>query len=337
MYLGYDLRHRHRKTSSTSDAERTRPTRVTLDIPDEVRNKVIAEGNAAWLDELPSVVESLQQDWSLSIGATLRGGHAAFVVGATLADGTAAVLKLGVPGTRRDLISEATVLRLAGGEGCASLLRDDLDRDALLLERLGAALYDLVPDPTDRHDTMCDVAARLWRPVSSDVDLPTGADMARDRADLLPRLWEETERACSEATLRDALACMERRRRAHSDRDAVLVHGDVHDLNVLQATDGTFKLIDPGGLRAEPACDLGTIIRCNPGTGDDLHARAKRLAARTGVDATAIWEWGTIYRVVSGLYCRTIGFQPFGDLLLAEADRVTGRTVRGRRVGGATC
>jgi streptomycin 6-kinase len=41
------------------------------------------------------------------------------------------------------------------------------------------------------------------------------------------------------------------------------------------------------------------------------------------VDATAIWEWGTIHRVVSGLYSRQIGFQPFGDLLLAEADRLT--------------
>ena len=117
---------------------------------------------------------------------------------------------------------------------------------------------------------------------------------------------------------------MERRRRAHDDRHAVLVHGDVHDLNVLQAADGTFKLIDPGGLRAERACDLGTIIRCNPDAGDDLHARAKRLAARTGVDATAIWEWGTIHRVIGGLYSRQIGFQPFADLLLAEADRLTG-------------
>ena len=186
-------------------------------------------------------------------------------------------------------------------------------------------MYDLVPDPMDRHDMMCDVAARLWRPVGPDVDLPTGADMARDRADLLPRLWEETGRACSEATVKDALACMDRRRRAHNDRDAVLVHGDVHDLNVLQATDGTFKLVDPDGLRAEPACDLGTIIRCNPDAGDDLRARAQRLADRTGVDATAIWEWGTIYRVVSGLYCRTVGFQrSFGDRLLAEADRLTG-------------
>ena len=121
-----------------------------LDIPDEVRNKVIADGNAAWLDELPSVVESLAKEWSLTIGATLRGGHAALVVEAMLPEGTAAVLKIGVPGTRRDLTFEATALRLADGDGCASLLRVDLDRGAVLLERLGAALYDVVPDPGAR-------------------------------------------------------------------------------------------------------------------------------------------------------------------------------------------
>lgn len=294
-----------------------------LDIPDEVRNKVIADGNPAWLDELPSVVDSLAQEWSLTIGATLRGGHAAFVVEAMLPDGRAAVLKIGVPGTERDLTFEATVLRLANGEGCATLLRVDLNRGAFLLERLGAALYDVVPDPATRHDILCDVATRFWRPVSPDVDLPTGADKAREYSELLPRLWEETNEACSRATLEDALACSERRRRAHDDRLAVLVHGDVHDLNVLQATDGTFKLIDPVGLRAERACDLGTIIRCNPDAGDDLHARAKRLAAQTGVDAVAIWEWGTIHRVIGGLYSRKIGLQPFGDLVLAEADRLT--------------
>jgi streptomycin 6-kinase len=36
----------------------------------------------------------------------------------------------------------------------------------------------------------------------------------------------------------------------------------------------------------------------------------------------AIWDWGTIHRVIGGLYSRLIGFQPFGDLLLAEADRL---------------
>jgi hypothetical protein len=40
-----------------------------LDIPDEVSNKVITDGNAAWLDALPSVVASLAQEWSLTLGA----------------------------------------------------------------------------------------------------------------------------------------------------------------------------------------------------------------------------------------------------------------------------
>ena len=213
--------------------------------------------------------------------------------------------------------------RLADGDGCARLLRDALDRGAVLLERLGPALYDVEPDPGARHDILCDVAARFWRPVGPDVDLPTGADKAREYSELLPRLWEETGRACSRATVEDALACLEHRRRAHDDRHAVLVHGDVHDLNALQAADGGFKLVDPVGLRAERACDLGTIIGCNPDAGDDLHARAKRLATRTGVDVEAIWEWGTIHRVIGGLSSRTIGLQPFSDLLLTEADRLT--------------
>jgi streptomycin 6-kinase len=232
------------------------------------------------------------------------------------------VLKVGVPGSRRQLRCEATVVRLADGDGCAQLLRDDLDRDALLLERLGSPMYEVVADPATRHDMLCDLATRLWRPVG-DADLPSGVDRAGAYAEVLPRLWQVTGRPCSQATIDDAIECAERRCRAHDDQTAVLVHGDIHDANALVAADGTFKLIDPDGARAEPACDLGTIIRCNPHLGDDLRARAERLELRTGVDATAIWEWGTIYRVVGGLHSRRVGFQPFGDQLLAHADRLT--------------
>ncbi|GAA3513857.1 aminoglycoside phosphotransferase family protein [Actinocatenispora rupis] len=294
---------------------------MSFEIPDQVRRTVVADGNESWLDELPGVVESLAREWSLRIGSSLPGGHAALVVGVTLVDGTQAILKIGVPG--RDVGPEATALRIANGEGCAQLLREDLGRRALLLERLGAPMYDTVTDPASRHTLLCDAAVRLWRPIGPDVDLPTGARLAEQYADRLPRLWEQAGRPCSPATVADALECMDRRRRAHDDRTAVLVHGDVHEMNALQADDGSYKLVDPAGLRAEPACDLGTIVRCNPDLGDDLWARTEQLASRTGVDATAIWEWGTIHRVVSGVYACSIGLQPFGDLLLAEADRRT--------------
>ncbi|WP_432892229.1 aminoglycoside phosphotransferase family protein [Kribbella sp. CA-245084] len=294
---------------------------MSLDIPDQVRKTVMSDGNQSWLDELPAVVDSLSQEWSLTIGSSFAGDHAALAVEATLADGTPAVLKIGVPG--RDVGPEATVMRLANGEGCAKLLREDLGRQALLLERLGAPMYDVVADPASRHTLLCDVAVRLWRPIGADVDLRTGAMLAEQYADRLPELWEQAGRPCTPGTVADALECMDRRRVAHDDRSAVLVHGDIHEMNALQASDGTYKLIDPAGLRAEPACDLGTIVRCNPDLGDDLRARTERLASRTGVDATAIWEWGTIHRVFSGVYACTIDFQPFGNLLLAEADRLT--------------
>jgi streptomycin 6-kinase len=94
-------------------------------------------------------------------------------------------------------------------------------------------------------------------------------------------------------------------------------------MNALRAGDGSYKLVDPAGWRAEPACDLGTIVRCNPDLGDDLRARTRTAGRRTGVAATAIWEWGTAHRVVSGVYACSIGFQLFGELMLAEAVRRT--------------
>jgi len=155
------------------------------------------------------------------------------------------------------------VLRLANGGGCAKLLGEDVSRQALLLERLGAPMYDIVADPVIRHNLLCEAAVCLWRPIGPGIDLPTGAKLAEQYAGRLPGLWEQAGRPCSPATMADALDCMNRRRLAHDDRSAVLVHGDIHEMNALQASDGSYKLIDPAGLRAEPACDLGTIVRCN--------------------------------------------------------------------------
>lgn len=57
---------------------------MALDIPDEVRDKVVVEGNEAWLADLPGLVDSLARQWSLTIGGTMRGGHAALVLEASI-------------------------------------------------------------------------------------------------------------------------------------------------------------------------------------------------------------------------------------------------------------
>jgi streptomycin 6-kinase len=54
----------------------------------------------------------------------------------------------------------------------------------------------------------------------------------------------------------------------------------------------------------------------------DPRQRARWLAARCGLDATAIWQWGVVERVSTGLLCTKIELQPVGCEMLAAADRL---------------
>ena len=124
----------------------------------------------------------------------------------------------------------------------------------------------------------------------------------------------------------NALACAVRRAQAHVPAQAVVVQGDVHEWNALQAGSG-YRLVDPDGLEAEPAYDLGVIMREGPLElleGDPM-PRAGRLAERTGLDATAIWEWGVVERVSTGLRGVEVRLQPVARQLLEVADRVAGQ------------
>jgi streptomycin 6-kinase len=280
-----------------------------------VRRKALAMGAREWLESLPALIADLAEEWSLRIGRVFDDATEAVVVEA-LPD---AVLKVAIPGHQVAVHHEITVLRLAAGDGCAALLRADEARGALLVERLGPSLHALGLPVEQRHAILCDTAARVWRPAAGS-GLPTGAEKARRLAEYIPRAWEETARPCSERAIEHALECAERRRVAHDDERAVLVHGDVHEWNALQGPDG-FKLVDPDGLLAEPEYDLGVIMREDPLDGD-LPARADWLAWRTGLDRGALWEWGVIERVSTGLLCTRIDLQPVGRQMLAAADRL---------------
>ena len=290
-----------------------------IDIPAVVRRRAIALGAAGvvWLDELPSLVADLERDWSMTIGRTYQTGTEAFVAEVTLDDGSAAVVKVLVP-HEGGITHEATVLTLADGDGCARMLRHDPARDAILLERLGRPLVELDLPVHQRHEILCATASRVWRP-APDAGLPTGAQKGRYLIDCIAAWWEELDHPCSERAVEYAIACAERRIAAHDDERAVLVHGDVQQWNALEANGG-FKLVDPDGLLADAEYDLGIIMREDP-TDGDLRERAAWLATRTGLDESAIWEWGAVERVSTGLLATKIDLQPVGGEMLAAADR----------------
>jgi streptomycin 6-kinase len=295
-----------------------------VEVPVAVRNKARAAGADDWIDGLPTLLAGLAADWSITIGAPYEGGSEAFVAEATGSDGTPRVLKVLMPGADNAASHEATALRLADGDGCPELYAYDAERGALLMERLGRPMSALNLPISQRLELLCAAAERVWRPAPGS-GLPTGADKGRWLATFIATLWEELDRPCSEATVADALACARRRELAHRDERSVLVHGDVHQFNALESGTG-FKLVDPDGLLAEPEYDLGVLMRGDPVEllAGDPRDRVASLVALTGLDPVAIWEWGVVERLATGLLCTQISLQPLGRDTMLAAESVTG-------------
>jgi streptomycin 6-kinase len=301
-----------------------------IEIPAVVRNKAIAVGAQGWLDDLGLLIDSVERDWDLRISRVFPDASEALVAETTLHDGSGAVLKLIVPREGDAARHEITVLQLANGEGCAQLLRSDEARGALLMERLGPSLHDLGLPLAERLEILVEAAAKVWRS-AVDAALPTGAEKGRWLSEFIAKMWEELDHPCSERAVEHALACAARRIDAHDDERSVLVHGDIHEWNALQAADG-YKLVDPDGLLAEAEYDLGVLMREDPVEllGGDPLERARWLAARSGLDVTAIWEWGVAERVSTGLLCTSVDLQPIGRQMLAAADFVAASTDRSK-------
>lgn len=294
-----------------------------VEIPVVVRNKALAHDAGWWVDRVPDLVADLASEWGFDVVGSYDDGTEAVVARVVLVDGTSAVLKLVVPRDSDAAAHEITVLRLVDGEGCPRLLRADPQRGAILMEELGRSMHDMSLPIERRHEILCEVAQRVWRPVSG-TSLPTGADKGRWLIDFINAAWERLGHPLSADAVGQAIEAAEHRIAAHNDYRAVLVHGDVHQWNALESDDG-FKLIDPDGLVAEPEYDLGIIMREDPVelmTGEPF-ARAEHLADLTGCDPIAIWEWGIVERVSTGLLLTEIDLQPVGDHMLAAAEHVS--------------
>ena len=299
-------------------------------IPEVVRNRAISEDQAAWVDELPEIVDRLERDWSIEVGRAYEEGTEAFVADAVLAAGTPGVLKVMVPRRGGGIDDhEATVLRLAAGEGCPNLYRDDPSRGALLMERLGPSMFASALPYEERLPALCDAAARIWRP-APDAGLPTTTAKAAWLIEFVTTKWESLGRPCAEHTIDHAVTCGRRRLTAANTGRPLLLHGDVHQWNALEAG-GEFKLVDPDGLVGDAEYDLGVILREDPDEplAADPMATAQWMADRYDVDATAIWEWAVIERVSTGLVATEIDLQPVGRELLAFADRLAATCWRG--------
>src|SRR5881396_2748875 len=122
---------------------------------------------AAWLKRLPDALRNLERRWSLTLGAPFEGIEVscAWVAPVVRADGTSAVLKLGMPHMEGE--HEVHGLRFWDGDPTVRLIEADDDLGVMLLERCqpGTALRSM-PEP-EQDLVISGLLRRLWRAPSA--------------------------------------------------------------------------------------------------------------------------------------------------------------------------
>ena len=266
------------------------------------------EPGRQWLLDLPALLEDCARRWSLSLAPPFPNLTFNYVAPAVMADGTEAVLKVGVP--NKELRSEAAALRVFDGRGSVRLLEADPGRGLLVLERLrpGAVLTTMADEAHDDEATViaASVMRGLWRPAPLGHEFPTVADWGMAFARLRERFGggagplPEARVEEAEALFAELLA---------SSAPPVLLHGDLHHDNILSAQRQPWLAIDPKGLVGEPAYEVGALLRnlwqdrhTHLDAGRMLERRAHQLADELDLDLTRVRGWAVAQAVLSAVW-----------------------------------
>jgi streptomycin 6-kinase len=285
------------------------------DFASNIRNSFGSDGER-FLSDLPALLDEAARRWELTLGGPFLLSYN-YVTSARRADGSEAVLKIEVPGP--ELTSEMEALRLYDGQGAVRLIDSDAEKGMLLEERIrpGTMLAEMRDDER-ATEIAAGVMRALWRPVPTPLHPPNFSELRKiggtgggfihlkDWFDgfktlrqryqggtgPLPRKLVET----AERLAADFFA---------ENEPPVVLHGDLHHYNILQAGQA-WRVIDPKGVIGPRGYEVGPLL-INP-WGEffrqpDVAGRIARrfaiLSEQLGMERERIRGWGIAHAVLS--------------------------------------
>jgi len=253
-----------------------------------------------FLDDLPALLTEAAERWGLIPGIPFLLSYN-YVCAVSRADGTPAVLKLGVPNI--ELTSEIKALRVYDGQGACRLLEADAERGMLLLERLQPGRMLVTLEDDDRAtEIAADVMRRIHRPVPKGDGFLSLRKWFDELINLRPRFgggtgpFPEKTVEIVEEMIRNLFA---------EDRPQVLLHGDFHHFNILSSERG-WLVIDPKGVAGPAEYEVGPLL-LNPwdqmpnetGAIQRTQRRIAILSERLGFERQRLWQWATCHSLLS--------------------------------------
>jgi streptomycin 6-kinase len=244
----------------------------------------------AWLAQLPDFGGDLEKRWSLALGPAFDSGRSAWVAPVKLADGSDAVLKIGMPHSESE--HEIDGLRFWNGKPTVRLLDADRKLGAMLLER-------------------CEPGLGLWMQPKPEQDLVLGGVLKRLRrmpADPHPFRhlsvmvagwsketladaghWSDAGQGPDAGLVREGLRLLAEL--AGTATREVLLATDLHAGNVLRAQREPWIAIDPRPYVGDPAYDATQHLLNSATPGSDPDATIRGFAEIAELDPERVRLW----------------------------------------------
>ncbi|MFB8002812.1 aminoglycoside phosphotransferase family protein [Nocardia sp. NPDC056000] len=228
-----------------------------IEIPEGFAHSTIArEGEAgrAWIATLPRMVDELMWRWHCAPDGPVLHGMVGVVVPVRHRGATAAVIKVSFPHPGN--AHEPDAYTAWDGRGALRLFERDDERFAMLLERAEFRTLATVRDPERAVRIQGRLSRRLA--VEPPFPLPRLSDQVGRWEDEMLSTAAEFDHPIPSTVLDAALATL---RELGPDQPGLLVHGDLHDGNILASEREPWLAIDPKGHIGDPAQDALNVIR----------------------------------------------------------------------------
>ncbi len=211
------------------------------------------ESGRRWIAALPRIVAELLDRWGCVPDGDIRHGEVGIVVPVRHRDLPPAVIKVSFPHPGN--VHEPDAYAAWQGTGAVHLYRRADEHFAMLLERAN----DTLATVTD-NDAALTIQGTLTRTlaVAAPADLPRLQDRMDEWTDDITRTAAAYGHPIPRRVLDAALATL---RDLGGDQPALLVHGDLHDANILAGQRTPWLAIDPKCLVGDPAYDALNVIR----------------------------------------------------------------------------
>jgi streptomycin 6-kinase len=276
---------------------------------------------ARWVDRLPRRLDGLLQGWELAPDGWSMHGYCSVVVPVRTSDAQPAVLKVAFD-VDEESEHEPLVLRHWGGRGAVRLLRADPHRRAMLLERLHQEDLTTVPD-LEACEVVAALYPRLHLPalpqlltVTSYVERWSDALSRMPRKAPIPRRMVEQALALARDLVADPAST------------GVIVHGDLHYLNVLASDREPWLVIDPKPMSGDPHFELAPMLwnrmeELADAVRTGVRRRFHTLVDAAGLDEARARDWVIVRMVLNAHWAVEDAERADRDLSAEERDWIT--------------